>query len=668
MGFPALRSTTTKDSAMSGRGGYLYRRTSGIYVVRICVPKRLKNVLGRGEIHVSTNLKSLSLAKLAAFRLLLEWKQKILELDGMDVLKVNEGSPLLVGDGFISFKDFLDVTGLTREALLTEVSNVKMPLYCATKGWRGIEVPNIDEVEKDFDGSFVWNSVEELGLPVIASERMRIRNSGLAVGQMKSGGCYEAWCLLREKSVKAAVFFDEAQKIDIDDLLLMKADAEALRLRLRLGITEEMLEAAKAHVAPGVSSAPVYAGVTLGKYDSWPVSRLVETFLAEKDQDWKLEQRDKMTGMLGVFVELMGDPLLADIDRVLVREYMLRLQGLPADLYQSRRRHGTDNLAELIVASNEAGDKKMSLSTVNAYIGRLSEMLNWAVREEYVLRNPASRLQMHDPDKNAIRDQDERCKFEHGDLQKIFGAEWFQNGKPRLPANGRYAHYQPQYYWLPLLGLYTGARINELSQLYLDDLAQDDDETWFIDFNLSQSDKIEDPDKSLKTVNAVRQVAIHGDLIKLGLISYANRLRAAGYKRLFPELRFDKRKGYGKAAGSWFNERYLGKKLKIIRDGTKTFHSFRHTFTTALYDLDGSDLTEQTINQFTGHERGTTMSATRYRKDKVATKQLVYINRLDFGLPKIAPFDIEAGMLALKNALDRKVRHQRRSDHSHKSK
>lgn len=653
---------------MAGRGGYLYRRTSGIYVVRICVPKRLKHVLGRGEIHVSTNLKSLSLARLAAFRLLLEWKQKILELDGMDVLKVTEGSPLLAGDGFISFKDFIDVTGLTREALLTEVSNLKLPLYCFTKGWRGIEVQDIDEVEKDFDGSFVLNSVEELGLPVVVSERMRLANTAMAVGQIQSGGCYEAWHLSREKSRKIVVFFDEAQKVGIDDLLLMKPDAEALRVRLRLGITEEMLEAAKGKLSPVVSSMPVYASQPAGKYDSWPVSRLVEKFVAAKLSDWKEDQRRKMTNICQVFVELMGDPVLADIDRELIREYMARLQTLPADLYQSKRRHGTKTLADLIKASDEAGDPKITPNTVNTYIGKLSEMMGWALREEFMTSNPASRIQMRDPEKVAIRDQDERCKFETSDLAQIFGADWFRDGKPKLPSNGRYSQYQPHYYWLPLLGLYTGARLNELSQLYLSDLTQDDAETWFIDFNLNQDDKtdeddkIDKGDKSLKTVNAVRQIAIHSDLIKLGLIEYAKRLAEAGHTRLFPELRRSKIKGYGKAAGSWFNERYLGRRLKIVRDGTKTFHSLRHTFISALYDLDDANLTEQMINQFTGHARGETLSAIRYRKDKVATKQLVYIDRLDFDLPVIAPFNIEAGMLAVKNALDRKARHKRRAD------
>ena len=271
------------------------------------------------------------------------------------------------------------------------------------------------------------------------------------------------------------------------------------------------------------------------------------------------------------------------------------------------------------------------------------------------------------PEKTAVREQDERCKFEKEDLHRIFSVEWFRDGKAVLPANGRYSQYQPHYYWLPLLGLFTGARLNELAQLYLDDFAQDEGDTWFIDFNLNADDKLSDGvlDKSLKTVNSVRQIAIHKKLIELGLVEYVNRLRDAGHARLFPELRFDKIKGYGKAAGKWFNDRFLGSKLGIPRDGMRTFHSFRHTFTSAMYDFN-EGISEPTVAQFTGHQRGETMSAMRYRKDKAATRQLVYVNNLDFDLPDIARFDIEAGMLALKNALGRKERYQRMAERSHK--
>jgi integrase len=291
-------------------------------------------------------------------------------------------------------------------------------------------------------------------------------------------------------------------------------------------------------------------------------------------------------------------------------------------------------------------------------------MLNWAVTEELLARNSASGV--GGAGRRDRREQDERGVFDADDLTKIFGVEWFKDGKGRASARGGFHNYQPHYYWLPLLGLYTGGRLNELAQLYLDDIQQDDAGCWFIYFNLDGADKIEvdsmqeelgQSDKSLKTINSERVVALHDLLVTLGLPEYVQALRQEGHVRLFPELRFDKIKGYGKAAGSWFNERFLGARLKIPRDGTKTFHSLRHMFITGLFD---AELPEVTVAQLAGHERGKTMSSKRYRKDQVAFKLKPYINRLEFSLPKLVPFNIEAGISAVGSALDRKERHQRR--------
>lgn len=218
------------------------------------------------------------------------------------------------------------------------------------------------------------------------------------------------------------------------------------------------------------------------------------------------------------------------------------------------------------------------------------------------------------------------------------------------------ANWRSHHYWLPLMGLLTGARINELSQLYLDDVVQSESGVWYFDFNFNQPDKIkadaQEDDKSLKTVNAIRVIPMHDALVRLGLPEYASELRKAGYSRLFPELRHDKIKGYGKPAGSWFNERFLGNQLGIERNGKKVFHSFRHNFLTALERL---NISEGVRAMLAGHLRGNTESGTRYSKDRNAEELKVSIDQLNFTvLSTIAPFNIEAGLKSIKIAFRRK--------------
>lgn len=649
------------------RSGYLYRRSSGIYVVRICVPKRLQAVIGRGEIHVSTGVRDPATAKAAAFRLLSQWQQRVLELDGMDVLKVVEGSPLLAGDGVIRLADFALALGMEPKVLLMEVANHGAALVCAADGWQGVEVADICEVERESDGQFIFNSAEEIGEAVMLTGQLVFFDTVLAVSGLLKDGEYLGEVFFRDLKRKRAVFLYPGEKVGTDALMLFKRDAERIRLALSVGVTPSMLEAARALQQPSLPTpvvAPVPSPVVTGhKYGAMRISEVMARFLADKRTNWKDDQYRRMEGICGVFVELMDDPMLADLDRPMIAEYRRRLQQLPDDLYQARRRYGVTSLAELIAAVESAGDPRMELSSANHYIRRLSEMLNWAVTEELLSRNPASGV--GGIGKRDRREQDERGVFDADDLAKIFGVEWFKEGKGKASARGGFHSYQPHYYWLPLLGLYTGGRLNELAQLYLDDVQQDDAGCWYLDFNLEGSDKIDaDPkeerseggDKSLKTINSQRVVALHDRLVELGLPDYVEALRREGHVRLFPELRFDQIKGYGKAAGSWFNERFLGTRLEIPRDGTKTFHSLRHMFITGLFD---AEVPEATVAQVAGHERGKTMSAKRYRKDQVASKLQPYINRVEYSLLTLAPFDVAAGVLAVGSALDRKERHRK---------
>jgi integrase len=651
------------------RSGYLYRRSSGIYVVRVCVPKRLQGMVGRTELHVSTGVRDPATAKATAFQVLSQWQQRVLELDRMDILKVVEGSPLLSGDGVIRVVDFAQLLGAEPKALLTEIANSRVGLLCLADGWRAIEIADILDVEWEQDGRFIFNSVEKLGESVLLSGPVLFFDPKLAIsGLLKDGECLGE-VFFRDSQRKRAAFLHTVTKVGIDALMLRKQDAERIRLALSIAVTPSMLDAAKAPQSPSlpVPAVPVSQPAVAGhKYGAMRVSELLTKFLADKKASWKEDQYDRMSGICDVFVELMDDPALADLDRQTIKDYLWRLQTLPCDLYQSRRRYGVTSLADLIVAAESDGAPLMELTTAHNYVRRLSEMLNWAVTEEYLLRNPATGV--GGAGKRDKREQDERGVFDADDLAKIFGVEWFKEGKGKATARGDFHSFQPHYYWLPLLGLYTGGRLNELAQLHVDDIQQYDPGCWYLDFNLDVSDKIDaDPkeehsrrgDKSLKTINSQRVVALHARLVELGLPDYVDALRRNGHVRLFPELRFDLTKGYGRAAGSWFNERFLGKRLNISRDGTKTFHSLRHMFISGLFD---AEVPEATVAQIAGHERGQTMSGRRYRKDQVASKLQPYIDRVAYPLPTLAPFDVAAGLKAVTDALSRKDRLKKQQD------
>ena len=56
----------------------MYRRPSGVFVVRLAVPQRLRQQVGRRELHASTGLGDWPLAKIAATRILIELRQRLM--------------------------------------------------------------------------------------------------------------------------------------------------------------------------------------------------------------------------------------------------------------------------------------------------------------------------------------------------------------------------------------------------------------------------------------------------------------------------------------------------------------------------------------------------------------------------------------------------------------
>ncbi len=74
-------------------------------------------------------------------------------------------------------------------------------------------------------------------------------------------------------------------------------------------------------------------------------------------------------------------------------------------------------------------------------------------------------------------------------------------------------------YWIPLLGLFTGARLSEIAQLKTRDISLE---------NNTISLRNRDPEQRLKTNASIRSVPIHSELLRLGFAAYISRQQADG--------------------------------------------------------------------------------------------------------------------------------------------
>lgn len=103
----------------------------------------------------------------------------------------------------------------------------------------------------------------------------------------------------------------------------------------------------------------------------------------------------------------------------------------------------------------------------------------------------------------AIRPEELKKLFNHTKMKKY--AE-----------NPETAHYC----WLPLIGFYTGARINEVCQLNPAEDIKQDSATGIHYFHFTdEGGTAEGVDKSIKTNSSLRIVPIHSKLIELGYLS-----------------------------------------------------------------------------------------------------------------------------------------------------
>lgn len=218
--------------------------------------------------------------------------------------------------------------------------------------------------------------------------------------------------------------------------------------------------------------------------------------------------------------------------------------------------------AKLVEEGQSPANIKMKLS-------RLRTLLQWAADNGHARSNPAAGVAIKDTE----APKNKRRSFDLASLNAIFGSPVYASGARPTQGRGEAA------YWLPLLALFTGARLEELGQLRPGDVVRltfpdangREKAAWFVRIT-------EDEGEGLKLKNAAseRLVPVHPELERLGFVRHALAMMAQKRARIFPELRPG---AYGRLTakwGEWFS-RYRRDECGVT-DRRMVFHSFRHTF------------------------------------------------------------------------------------------
>lgn len=322
-----------------------------------------------------------------------------------------------------------------------------------------------------------------------------------------------------------------------------------------------------------------------------------------RKEDFKPKRVRDYEKAVATFIAWRGhDPELGDVTQEDAGDYNAALGRYPTNPSKRPDYRNLKTFAERRARAVELDDQEvLAAETINTkYLAPLRQIYDWHRQAGSGLDNPFTGIASR---KARRRDpKDERRDFSITELKRLFALPMFvgAQGSKWMPL------YQPgpvrisdHRFWLPLICLFSGLRLNEACGLAVADIKSEGGILYF-----HVRDELEG--QSIKANASRRKVPLHHQLIELGLPEHVARMRAAGADRLFPELKLDSN-GYYSDAPSKFFAKVIARIVDQDPDepGKLVFHSTRHTATSRLR---AADVRKDVAEEIVGHESTDTHS------------------------------------------------------------
>lgn len=331
------------------------------------------------------------------------------------------------------------------------------------------------------------------------------------------------------------------------------------------------------------------------------LSELVKRFCEEKEltEKWTKKTTQEYSASYAMLQRVLGDIDVNTMTRNQATNYLDILKKLPPNVNKNPLYKGKS--LDVVIQMEHAST--LSPQSINKHLVRASMLFGWAQAQKYASNNHFASLSV----KKDKRAHEQRFAFRDEHLHKLFSHDIF--------TQRRYKH--SYMFWVPLIALYTGMRLEEVCQLHTEDIRVEDD-VWIIDVNANE-------EKKVKNDSSWRFIPVHSELIRLGFIDFCDSKRAANQKRLFGELKYQ-RDGYSQAVSKWFGR--FRSKCGVKGRGFD-FHSFRHTVADKLQKAGVDEKHAKTILGHAAH--GITFG--RYGKGYLKMTLKDVVETLKFDLP-----------------------------------
>lgn len=365
---------------------------------------------------------------------------------------------------------------------------------------------------------------------------------------------------------------------------------------LQHGPDENLEQASPVSIA--VAPAQAVAPTALG--DDRKLSERLPDFLdlMTRDEGWRGQTLAQNKTTYRFFIECCGDRRPDCYTRQDLASFYDTLRKLPA-FYSKKPEWRGMALADIVEQTRGLEIERLTMKTVKRHFSALGRLFDYLKRRgEYVGENPARGFEF--PKKG--RANKDRQMWEGEKLSKLFSSPvWSGCSSESRRSKPGARVIRDDKYWLPLLGLYHGNRLEEFAQLRREDIKCSNG-IWYFDIH-------DGGERQIKNEQSRRRVPVHPAVLAMGFMDYAEKTAPNASDMVFSELRPG---GPDKKYGFYFTKWWTTYRRDIgLYEKRLDYHSFRHGVTTKLY---AAGVSEAIVDELTGHE-GQGTSRVVYKKE-----------------------------------------------------
>ncbi|WP_429071690.1 DUF6538 domain-containing protein [Aeromonas veronii] len=568
--------------------------TSGKYYLRQAIPLKLRPFLeGAVELKRSLHTTDAQEAKVRAVEVLLDFQATLATARNKLAQQESKAAPLTQSQ----------VEQIARTWRLREISRLRDPEILERYVLRELDDDGVNYEYSslaDFYGDELSRVDHDRGVKHLNPQRLHT--------QMKH---FAEECLALaqvELSPEDPLYTVLCDRLAQHCVAICKIAFKATRRQIDYGI-EQLL-------VPPIHPAGIAVATAPSAPDAPKIGEFFEKLADEQSKinpkgaiGWRRER----TAVVRRFIEAFGDLPLNHITSSMCREFRDQLKLTP---YRPSKEINQLPFKEQIDKAQQEGMKTIALSRVEVLLHLFSGILTRAQNDALISENPCSSIKVEVP--NITRER--APEFTDAEMNTLFDSGLFTGDIRPVRAN-----YGEAIYWVPVLLAYTGARLEEICQLFRRDVEQKDGH-WIIHI------RDWDESQSVKTGKS-RVVPLHPHLLELGFERFLATRTTEG--PLFSELKVSKSSGrYSDKLGKWLGEQ-IRQILGLKAGSISPLHAFRHTFVTHMRDL---DIREDIQNAITGHSQGTSVGR-RYGSFRQLHNAIAKLPR--WPIPVWHPFSVD---------------------------